>query len=266
MTVTVAVAQFAAALDKQENLKHTCDGIRAGAERGAQVVVTPEFGMYNDATRSSDDRSYAEPLDGPWLSAVREVVREAGVHAVVGIAERLPDESRSSNTVVALNTAGEISGVYRKVHLYDAFGFRESDFVVPAEIAPPLTFDVGGIRFGVMTCYDLRFPESARVLVDAGANALVIPAAWAVGPAKEDHWDTLLRARAIENTSYVLAAGQTGPHCTGQSMVIDPMGVTLASAGEGPGVAVADLTEARLEAVRTRNPALQHRRFAVVPR
>ncbi|WP_020672930.1 carbon-nitrogen hydrolase family protein [Amycolatopsis nigrescens] len=265
MTLTVAVAQFAAALDKQENLKLVREGIRVGADRGARLVVTPEYGMYNDATRSSSDRSYPEPLDGPWLNAVRETVRELGVHAVVGIAESLPGESRNANTVVALDASGEIAGVYRKIHLYDAFGFRESDTVLPADIVEPLIFDLGDLRFGVLTCYDLRFPESARVLVDAGANALVLPAAWVVGPAKEDHWSTLVRARAIENTSYVLAAGQTGPHCAGQSMIVDPMGVTLASAGEAPGVALAELTESRLESVRERNPSLRHRRFKVVP-
>lgn len=262
MTVTVAVAQFAAGLDKEENLKLLADGVRAGAERGAELVVTPEFGMYHDPTHIGD-RSYPEPLDGPWLSAVRDSVREAGVHAVVGMAERA-DGDRAYNTEVVLDPRGEIVGVYRKVHLYDAFGYRESDDVVPADITAPLTFVVGGLRFGVMTCYDLRFPESARVLADAGADALLVPAAWAAGPAKEDHWVTLLRARAIENTSYVLAAGQTGPHCTGQSLVADPMGVVIAAAGEAPGTAVATLDAARIAAVRERNPALSLRRFRVV--
>ncbi|OPF79648.1 hydrolase [Streptomyces antioxidans] len=262
MTVTAAVAQFAAGLDKDENLKRLVDGIRAGAERGAELVVTPEFGMYHDPHHVGD-QSYPEPLDGPWLTAVRACVRETGVYAVVGMAERT-DGDRSYNTEVALDPRGEIIGVYRKVHLYDAFGYRESDHVIPADVVAPLTFTVGGLRFGVMTCYDLRFPESARVLADAGADAILVPAAWAVGPAKEDHWETLLRARAIENTSYVLAAGQTGPDCAGRSIVADPMGVVIAAAGEAPGVAVATLDAARIATVRERNPALSLRRFRVV--
>lgn len=264
MTVTVAVAQFAAGMDKTENLKPLTEGIRTGAERGARLVVTPEFGMYLDPEHRGD-QSYPEPLDGPWLTSVRECVRETGVYAVVGMAERGPEAGRAYNTEVALDPDGEIVGVYRKVHLYDAFGYRESDHIIPAEITAPLTFAVDGVRFGVITCYDLRFPEIARVVTDAGAEAIVVPAAWMVGPSKEDHWATLLRARAIENTSYVLAAGQTGPHCAGHSIVVDPAGITIAAAGEAPGVAVATLDPARLATVRKRNPSLAHRRFRVVP-
>ncbi|GAA1993328.1 carbon-nitrogen hydrolase family protein [Amycolatopsis minnesotensis] len=265
MSLPVAVAQFAAGLDKQENLKFVSEGIKAAADRGARLVVTPEFGMYHDPAKTSEDTSYPEPLDGPWLSAVREVVRDACVHAVVGFAERLPEESRAANTVVAIAPDGSFSALYRKVHLYDAFGYRESDTVVPAEITDPATFELDGFTFGIQTCYDIRFPESSRRLVDGGADVLLVPAAWAAGPAKEEHWLTLLKARAIENTSYLLAAGQTGPHCTGQSVILDPMGVVVAGAGEAPGTAVADLDQARIESVRGRNPALENRRFRVVP-
>lgn len=275
MTVQVAVAQFAAGTDKEENLKLVREGIATAADAGAELVVTPEVGMYFDH-RNAGTVDNAEPLDGPFLTAAREGVRAAGVTAVVGLVEKLAvagevvekddDGERASNTLAAIAPDGELIGVYRKVHLYDAFGYRESDKIRPAEIVEPLMFDLGDIKFGAMTCYDIRFPEMARTLVDAGATAVVLPAAWAVGPAKEDHWATLVRARAIENTCYLVASGQTGPRCTGQSMIVDPMGTVLASAGERPGIALAGLEAARVEQVRTVNPSLANRRFRVVPR
>jgi predicted amidohydrolase len=266
MTVQVAVAQFAAGTDKEENLKLMREGIATAADAGAELVVTPEVGMYFDH-RNAGTVDNAEPLDGPFLTAAREGVRAAGVTAVVGLVEKIDDDSeRASNTLAAIAPDGELIGVYRKVHLYDAFGYRESDKIRPAEIVEPLTFDLGDLRFGAMTCYDIRFPEMARTLVDAGATAVVLPAAWAVGPAKEDHWATLVRARAIENTCYLVASGQTGPRCTGQSMIVDPMGTVLASAGERPGIALAGLEAARVDQVRTVNPSLANRRFRVVPK
>ncbi|WP_028926017.1 carbon-nitrogen hydrolase family protein [Pseudonocardia acaciae] len=266
MTVQVAVAQFAAGVDKEENLKLVREAIATGADAGAELVVTPEVGMYYDHSNAGTVRN-AEPLDGPFLTSVRDATRAAGVTTVVGLVERLSDdEARASNTLAAIAPDGSLVGVYRKVHLYDAFGYAESDKIRPAEIVEPLTFDLGEIRFGAMTCYDVRFPEMARTLVDAGATAIVLPAAWAVGPAKEDHWATLVRARAIENTCYVVASGQTGPHCTGQSMIVDPMGTVLASAGERPGTATARLEAARIDQVRRVNPSLANRRFQVLPR
>jgi predicted amidohydrolase len=266
MTVPVAVTQFATGLDTADNLALVRRAITEAAGAGAALVVTPEYGMYCDLRDEGPRGGYAEPLDGPFLSAVRDSVRAAGVTAVVGLFEAVPGQARAANTLAAVGPDGELIGLYRKVHLYDAFGFAESDTVLPGELTDPLTFDLGGLRFGTMTCYDLRFPEMARRLVDAGASALVVPAAWATGPAKEDHWTTLVRARAIENTSFVLASAQSGPRCAAQSMIVDPMGVVLAGVGERPGVALAALDPARVEQVRKTNPCLANRRFRVVPR
>jgi predicted amidohydrolase len=262
---TVAVAQFSAGLDKDVNRKLVVEAIGAAADAGADLVITPEYSMYWDAKNVGSDPNHPEPLDGPFATAVRETARAKGVAVVAGMSETVEDDRRPSNTLVAVNATGELLGVYRKVHLYDAFGFRESDTIRPAPITTPLTFTVGDLTFGAMTCYDLRFPEMARTLVDAGANALILPAAWVVGPAKEDQWTTLVRARAIENTVYVCAAGQTGPYCAGQSLIADPMGAVVAGAGESPGLAVARLSADRIEAVRTKNPSLANRRFTVTP-
>lgn len=265
MTVTVALAQFHTDLDKDANRQLVEDAFTTARDAGAHLVVTPENSMYADWTKEHTDEPWAEPLDGPFVTAVRAAARATGVAGVVGFSERVPGEKRASNTLAAVDGSGELLGVYRKVHLYDAFGYRESDTIIPADITDPLVFSLGGITFGAITCYDLRFPESARTLADAGATAFVIPAAWAVGPGKEDHWATLARARAIENTAYVLACGQTGPDCTGHSIVVDPMGTVIAGAGEQPGVVTAPLSPERVEAVRRVNPSLSNRRFTVVP-
>jgi predicted amidohydrolase len=163
------------------------------------------------------------------------------------------------NTLVVVGPDGGLLASYRKIHLYDAFGYVESQRLIPGPVAP-VTFGVGDARFGLMTCYDLRFPELAAALVDAGADALLVPAAWLAGPHKVDHWSTLLRARAIETTSYVVAAGQCGSHYVGTSVVLDPMGLTVATLADEPGTAVAAIDLQRVAEVRKVNPTLKNRR------
>ena len=264
----VTVAQFAASTDKEQNLSEAIALIETAAARATGLVVLPENAMFLDPDPKAEVGHAAEALDGPFASAMSAAAGGAGVMVVAGMTEApepaAAGETRATNAVVAWDEDGSRVGVYRKVHLYDAFGHRESDRIRPH---PPraLLFEREGLTFGVMTCYDLRFPEMARFLVDAGADALVVPAAWVVGPAKEDHWMTLARSRAIENTVYVLACGQTGPTCTGHSAVIDPMGQLVASAGEMPGIATAWIDKDRVAQVRLKNPSLANRRFGVVP-
>jgi len=150
------------------------------------------------------------------------------------------------------------------VHLYDAFGYRESDRVIAAEPNNGTLFEIDGAKVGMQTCYDLRFPEVTRALVDSGANIIALPAEWIPGPLKEYHWNTLIRARAIENTVFVLAADQCAPTGAGNSAIIDPMGISLAAVGESSGVAIAELSEQRLSEVRAINPALELRRYQVI--
>ncbi|WP_181786243.1 carbon-nitrogen hydrolase family protein [Streptomyces phytophilus] len=255
------VAQFAATTDKAANLEAAAGLVATAAARGSDLVVLPENSMYADPDPRAETASKAEAVDGPFATAIGALAKEHGVAIVAGMTEAAAG-GKPSNTVLAVDSTGEQFGVYRKVHLYDAFGYRESDRV-QAQPAKALTFRLGGLTVGVMTCYDLRFPEMARFLVDAGAEAVVVPAAWVAGPVKEDHWTTLLRARAIENTVYVLGCGQTGPVSCGQSAIIDPMGQIAASAGETPGVASAVLDAARVAEVRAKNPSLANRRFSV---
>lgn len=263
MTLNVAVAQFAPTEDKGANLAEIERLLREAAARGARLVVLPEYAVYT--APAMDDRfvDSAEPLDGPTVSRLRKLTAELGVFAIAGVNETA-GRGRIHNTLVALGE-GEVRAVYRKVHLYDAFGYKESDRVLAADPAAPELLEVDGFTVGMQTCYDLRFPETTRTLVDAGADVVALPAEWVPGPLKEYHWNTLLRARAIENTVYVLAADQSGPTGSGNSAVVDPMGIALASLGEAPGVGTAVLERSRLEAVRKANPALSLRRYRVTP-
>ncbi|MGC5629472.1 carbon-nitrogen hydrolase family protein [Georgenia sp. Z1344] len=264
MTLTAAVVQLAPGKDKQANLATIEGHLRAAAARGARLAVLPEYAVFT--VPAMDDRfvESAEPLDGPTVTRLAEMGTELDLTIVAGVNEPA-GEGRIHNTLVGLQ-GGEVRAVYRKVHLYDAFGYKESDKVDAADPSVPQLLEVDGFTVGMQTCYDLRFPETSRTLVDAGADVLALPAEWVPGPLKEYHWNTLLRARAIENTTYVLAADQCAPTGAGNSVVLDPMGIALAGVGEAAGIAVAELDRARLDHVRTVNPALQLRRYAVNPR
>lgn len=263
--VKVAVGQFTPGTDKIENLAQIETLVGAAAAQGAEVLVLPEYSSFTAPVTDSRFVETAEPLDGTFVTAISGLSARHKITVVAGLNEALSgDSDRMSNTLVALDADGALAATYRKLHLYDAFGNRESDVVRAGDIDTPETFVVAGFTFGLQTCYDLRFPEVTRRIVDAGADALLLPAQWFPGPLKEDHWITLLRARAIENTMYVAAAGQSAPTGSGQSVIVDPMGVILASAGEQVGTtASAVLSGERIQEVRSRNPALQLRSFTV---
>lgn len=263
-TVRVAVGQFAAAVDSGENTTAAGRLVEAAARAGAELVILPESSLYATGDGSKAIAAIAEDLDGPFVTAVAGFARQHGIAVVVGTYEKNLD-GPPYNTLVALDGSGGMLGCYRKVHLYDAFGYRESEGIAAGNPGEPLVFSLGGFSFGAFTCYDLRFPESARTAVDAGADVLLVPAMWIRGPGKEDHWSTLLKARAIENTAYVLAANQNGPLATGYSMAVDPAGVVVANAGDEAGFIVADLSRERLSRVRRQVPVLDNRRYAVVP-
>lgn len=261
--IKLAVSQFSAGRSVEDNLIACSEIIRAAGNQ-CDIVVLPENSMYSDPTNQNSGNSHHERIDGEFISKLCSVVKSVGVHAVVGMAES-NGESLPYNTLVHIDSDGSVAGFYRKVHLYDAFGYKESHRVQSAAIDEPYITQLNGVNVGLLTCYDLRFPEASRWLVDAGADVIVLPAAWAVGPVKEHHWETLIRARAIENTIYFAGAGQTGPHCTGQSLIADPMGMIIANAGErSQRFAVATISKARIEEVRETNPSLANRRFRVV--
>lgn len=263
LALRAAAVQLAPADDLAENRRAAAAAIARAADAGAGLVVLPEYAQFFDRELAARAPDAAEALDGPFVTALQEAAGRHGTVAVAGLLER--GEPGVRNTVVAVDGSG-ILAAYRKVHLYDAFGMRESDWLIAGRTDQSPVFTAGGLRCGLQTCYDLRFPESSRVLVDAGAEVLVVPAEWVRGPQKEHHWRTLLTARAIENTVHVVAADHAPPVGAGCSMILDPMGVTLASLGEQHGIAIADLDPERTAAVRRSNPSLENRRFRVVPR
>ncbi|TCL78046.1 MULTISPECIES: carbon-nitrogen hydrolase family protein [unclassified Curtobacterium] len=293
-TLTIAAAQFAPVDDPVANLETVRTAAADAAARGAALLVTPEYSSY--FTADIDDRfvAAAQPLDGPFVSGLQDIARDTGLALVVGIAETTDAETtdaertdaetteaattdaatadeptRFRNTLVAVLPTGELAATYRKVHLYDAFGSRESDRIESGDPEQLPVFEFAGLRIGLETCYDLRFPEVTRRLAapeHGAADVVVLPAEWVRGPGKEHHWRTLLTARAIENTVWVVGVGQTPPIGIGASVVLDPSGVAVAAAGSAPGTLVATVDTAVTEAVRQVNPSLALRRYDVALR
>jgi deaminated glutathione amidase len=253
--ITVAMVQWAASLDPAENREAL-----ASLDVEADLIVLPEAFARDFGAIDDDLSSYAEPQEGPFDLAVRELAGDRTV--IAGMFERSSDPARPFNTLLV---RGGATAAYRKVHLYDSFGYRESDRLTAGPWEPAVV-EVAGFAVGLLTCYDLRFPELARALVDAGAEVLVVPAAWVPGRTDEehelklDHWRTLVRARAIENTAYVVAVGQPAPRYTGCSLAVDPSGLVLAEAGADPDVVEVVLRRSALELARATNPSLANRR------
>jgi predicted amidohydrolase len=259
----VALCQIPVSSRPAVNFKRVRLALAQAADAGADLAVFPEA---TQIRFGSDLRAAAEPLDGPFCSGLAEAAKETGVALVAGVFEPGPD-GRVYNTAVAYDGAGQLVASYRKLHLFDAYGQRESDLVAPGSV--PVICTLAGVRTGLEVCYDVRFGELSRALAAGGASLIVLPAAWAAGLFKEDHWVTLVRARAIENTVWVAAVGQvpdpdepftraaTG---VGRSMLVDPLGVVRADLGPGPGVAVAEVDVDLIRTVRDRLPSLDNRR------
>ena len=270
MTTCVAAIQLQAAADKAENVARASALVERAAGAGAQLVVLPE--KWTGVGGAEQLRAVAEPLgDGPAYAAMERWARELGVAVVGGSITELRADGTLANASIAFDAGGREAGVYRKIHMFDVEAggkvYRES--AAEQAGAEIVTAELAGWRTGLTICYDLRFPELFRVLVDDGARLLTVPACFTVATGR-DHWEVLLRARAIENQCYVIAAGQWGEPgglpSYGRSMVIDPWGLVLAQAPDEDGIALAELDATRLEGIRERLPALAHRRPSVYAR
>ena len=226
--------------------------------RDADLVVLPEVFARDFGSAGDPEARDAEPLDGPFVAGLVEAARRQGGTWVAGMFERSEDPDRPFNTLVAVDGHG-LRATYRKIHLYDSFGYKESDRLAAADPVPTVV-DVAGVQVGLTTCYDLRFPELSRALARAGTDLLLVPAAWVAGPRKMAQWRALLVARAIENVAYVAGVSQPGPRYTGHSTVVDPRGEIVASAEDGEAVVTATVDAALLQEARTENPSLLNRR------
>jgi deaminated glutathione amidase len=267
-TLPVAVAQFLAGPDAEKNLRRIEELTAEAAAQGAELVVFPEASMYAWDVPAPELAEAAQRDAATFTAGLAATAAQHGVTLVAGMFTPRPG-ARPFNRMVVVGTDGRLEGSYDKLHLYDAFAWRESDKVSAGSAAPDGTelcvVRLGEFTIGLLNCYDLRFPEMARALVDRGADVLVVSSAWVAGPHKEMHWETLLRARAIENTCYVLASNQPPPASVGLSTVIDPFGLVAATCPTREGIAVHRLDPAHLRDVRQIVPSLSHRRYRVNP-
>jgi predicted amidohydrolase len=261
----VAAVQLNSNADKVRNLASADALVRAAAADGAELVALPE--KWNLLAAGEDIAAGAEPLDGPSLTAARRWARDLKIHLLAGsISELVGAGEKPFNTSVLIGPDGEDLAVYRKIHMFDVdaggVAYRESAHEQPG--ADIVTAPVGDVLAGLTVCYDLRFPELHRILAVRGARLITVPAAFTSATGR-DHWEVLLRARAIENAVFVLAPGQIGkapPHYDsyGRSMIVDPWGVVLATAPDEECFAAADLDLAAQDRVRESLPALANRR------
>ena len=254
-----ALGQFAVQREWRSNADICIDLMQRAGHADADLLVLPEGILARDIADPDLVRRAAQPIDGPFMAQLLEASRGSGL-TVVGCIHVPAADGKVWNVQVAVRD-GAVLAQYRKLHLYDAFTMKESTNVVPGDEVPPL-IDVAGLRVGLMTCYDLRFPELARRLVLDGAQVLALPAAWVKGPLKEAHWEVLVTARALENTCYVVAAGECGERNIGQSMVVDPLGVAIVRAAEAPALLFAEIDPVRIAHARQVLPVLDNLRFA----
>lgn len=264
-TIRAAAVQLCAGLDKAANLNTAARLVQRAAVGGAELIVLPElFDLYGDLRLAA---AIAEPLDGPTATLLQQLACESKAWIVGGSFAELGINGKSFNTSLTIDPQGNVVGIYRKMHLFDVdlgetLRVKESDHLLPGkEIA---CLETGLAKIGISICYDLRFPEIYREQSRRGAELLCVPAAFTQRTGR-DHWHLLIRARAVENQCYVVAANQVGEHAPGSasfghSLIVDPWGNVLAEASGGESdVIFADLSAKMLFDIRQKLPALQHR-------
>lgn len=258
----VAVAQVKSSTDKKENLSLAIRYTEEASKKGAKLIAFPEFLMaYTPSSQTAEELyNLAESIDGEFVSSLIEASKRYNISIIATIYEKSNSKPRVYDTAVFIKD--KVISVYRKLHLYDALGFKESEKLVAGDKLPDL-INVNEEKIGMMICYDLRFPELARMLALNGANILVVPSAWVAGDKKVEHWQVMLRARAIENGCYIIAPDQVGNIYIGRSMIIDPFGDIILDMGDKEGLGIADLDMAYLKDIREKLPLLRNRRVDV---
>jgi deaminated glutathione amidase len=261
-----AAVQLTSTPDRGRNLEAADRLTREAAAQGAELVVLPE--NWPVLGTPEETAAGAEPLDGPSVAWARDIARELGIDLVAGsLSERVEGRDRGANTCVHAGPDGDVHAVYRKIHMFDVEvggrTYRESEHEQPGD-EPVLSETAGGVGLGLTVCYDLRFPELYRILAVRGAKILTVSAAFTLATTREQHWEVLLRARAIEDQAFVIASNQVGEHSQGirsggRSMIVDPWGIVLAQAPDKETFVIADLDLDRLEEVRRTMPSLANR-------
>jgi predicted amidohydrolase len=268
MKFLAAAVQMLASDDKAANLKEAKHGVRHAAAEGARVVALPEVFIWRGSKKI--EREFAEPIPGPSSGTMAQLARDLGIYLLAGsILEEIPGSEKAYNTSLLFDPAGKVLASYRKIHLFDVdlangVSLRESDTRAHGETTAVVKTDL--CSMGLSVCYDLRFPELYRGLASQGAELIFIPSAFTAYTG-EAHWETLLRARAIENQAYIIAPDQFGKSAKsfethGHSMIVDPWGKVIAELPDGPGVITAEIDLDYLANVRAELPALKHRRLS----
>ncbi len=263
----IALAQITSGTEKATNLNVAQDLIGEAKSQGARMIAFPEFLMACSPTSQPAEEltQTAETIEGPFVAALGEAAKNNQIDVLATIYEISNLPPRVYDTALWIDAGGKPAASYRKLHLYDALGFKESDkFVRGDQVTPPLNTAVG--QCGIMICYDLRFPELARILTLMGANVLLAPSGWVQGEMKVEHWQTMVRARALENGCYVIAPDQVGNIYVGHSTVVDPFGNILVDMKQDQGLALIDIDLTRVAETREKLPLLKNRRADVYSR
>ncbi|AFS81628.1 nitrilase/cyanide hydratase and apolipoprotein N-acyltransferase [Candidatus Nitrosopumilus koreensis AR1] len=261
-----AVVQFKASTNKETNLKKIISYIKKAASKNATLSAFPEFMMfYTNSTQTPKQlANLAETINGNFVKTIATTAKENHIQVVGSFYEKSRKKDRVYDTSFVIDKTGKVISTYRKIHLYDALGFRESDKMASgSKIAKPVKTTLG--KIGMMICYDLRFPEMSRSLAAAGSEILIAPSAWVKGNMKEEHWITINKTRAIENGCYVIAPDQVGNIYCGRSMVVDPYGKVLLDMKKKQGIGYVDIDLKKVKQTRKVLPLLKNRRTDVYP-
>ena len=261
-----AVVQFKASTKKETNLKKIINYIVKAAQNKASLVAFPEFMMfYTDSSQTPQQlASMAETINGNFVNSIAKAAQQNHIQVVGSFYEKSNKKNRVYDTSFLIDKSGKVISTYRKIHLYDALGFRESDKMTPgSKITKPVKTSIG--KVGMMVCYDLRFPEMSRMLASSGSEILIVPSAWVKGEMKEEHWLTLNKTRAIENGCYVIAPDHVGNIYCGRSVVVDPYGKILLDMKKKQGIGYADIDLKKIKQIRKVLPLLKNRRTDIYP-
>ena len=260
----VAVVQFKASTNKEINLQKIISYISKAATNHATLCTFPEFMMFYTNSKQTPKQlaELAETIHGNFVTQIAKAAKENHIQVIGSFYEKSKKKNRVYDTAFVINESGKVISTYRKIHLYDALGFRESDKMVPgSKITKPVNTSIG--KIGMMICYDLRFPEMSRSLALAGSEILVAPSAWVKGNMKEDHWITINKTRAIENGCYVVAPDQVGNIYCGRSLVVDPYGKILLDMKKKQGISYVDIDLDKVKQTRKTLPLLKNRKPTV---
>jgi len=261
MMTKIAIVQFKASTDKNKNLTKILNYIKTAAKRGADLCAFPEFMMFytNSSQSAAELAKQAETANGEFVSSISNAAKENSIFVVGTFYEKSRKKNRVYDTAFLVGKSGKILSTYRKIHLYDALGFKESrKLTAGSKITSPTKTSLG--KLGMMICYDLRFPEMSRILASSGSEVLVVPSAWVKGKRKEEHWLTINKTRAIENGCYVVAPDQVGNIYCGRSIVVDPYGKIILDMKKRQGIGIVNISLDELKKTRKALPLLQNRR------